>query len=210
MALSLSIKGINDTAEPQGLAPKLPVYEVVPKVIVVTERLPKQVDSLRAMRLVREEMTIITANERMRLALIRNIPAAADKNVIVRSDVLTYRENHVGKCVGLYVVSKRNGKILELHAGDRMIDAYVDKMKLYYENGNFIPVQSLKQTNCSCSAEPDTAYDDLSILDWRMPEQRNKVNPDEVTVDEFVAKVINEKDERTLKNDFTKARRREI
>lgn len=117
LELFQSIRDINDTAAPSGLIPTLLVFGVVLRIPVVTKHLPEQAKRFKTVRLAREEMTRIMANERIKMAVLRNVAAAADKEIIVGSEVLMIWEKLIGKWVGPHLVFRRAGKLLELDSG---------------------------------------------------------------------------------------------
>lgn len=90
--LKLSVKSMNDTMGPHGLVPSLLVFGILPRFPISNTGLPDQRDRMKAMQVARAEMETYVAEERIKLAIRKNIPASALYNFTAGDLVLIYRE----------------------------------------------------------------------------------------------------------------------
>eukprot|EP00171_Calliarthron_tuberculosum_P003183 IDg3183t1 len=136
--LSLSVHAMNNTAGPDGLAPTLLVFEVVPPLPLRFSDLPDQRDRMKILHKARAEMTKVIATSRIRTALNRNVPAAADREVKIGSEVLFYREK--GKVwEGPYMVVAGDGKNLWISIKNELKRVSVDKVREYVRPNTIDP-----------------------------------------------------------------------
>lgn len=114
--------------------------------------------------------------------------------------------------------------------GYPLIEASGDRVKIYHRNdapsttrankhGNGVTSTPNYSTNHrepehapNCNSSP--SYDNRNIvpgtLERFLPRQHADADPDVVSIDKFVVKVVDEKDERASKEDFKDAKRREV
>jgi len=92
IALRCAVKGINDTAGPEGLVPSLLVFGTIPTFPAMDVKPPNQKDRLRAISLARDEMSKITAKLRIRQALRSKLPPATEYLVNPGHNVYVFTE----------------------------------------------------------------------------------------------------------------------
>ena len=92
LALRYAIKGINDTANIDGLVPSLLVFGVVPYFPLSNRILPNQRSRLQAIVDARLEMGRIVAEQRIYRALKSKLPRAVVHDIKAGDDVIVYRE----------------------------------------------------------------------------------------------------------------------
>lgn len=207
LALSIAVKLCNDTAGINGLSPTLLVFETVPQIPIVPKELPKQSKRLKAMRSTRSEMTRAIAADRIRTALTRNVPTAADNERNEGGEVLMLHEKPRGRWVEAFVVHKRDDKMLVLDTGDRFIVASIDKVKAYMTHDSH---QDDENTMQGAAVNNHTDGEVAGILDQYLPSAPSTTSVDAIQADEFVIKTIHSDDDCAKQNDFVEAKRTEI
>ena len=126
--LSLAIQAMNNTAGPNGLSPTLLVFGIAPRIPENPTDLPSQEERMRALQKAQSEMNKATATARIRTALNRNVPAAADRDIAVGTKVLFYREK-TSSWQGPYTVVARNNKSVLLTINGDLKRASIDKVR---------------------------------------------------------------------------------
>lgn len=86
-ALRLSVKALNDTMGPEGLVPSLLVFGVLPRFPSVNTELPDQIARMEALGKARAEAATITAQLRVRKAMLSKVPRNVDL-VLQRGDMV--------------------------------------------------------------------------------------------------------------------------
>lgn len=92
VALKLAVKAINDTMGPEGLVPSLLVFGCIPRFQPVRSELPGQKERMRALLHARKEMSTITAELRIRRALMSKAPRNVDIVIEPGDKVRVFRE----------------------------------------------------------------------------------------------------------------------
>lgn len=138
-ALQLAIKAVNDTAGPSGLVPTLLVFGVHPRIPLLAKELPDNAARMKALHEARKEMVTLSHQSKLRTASRSQVPVAADREYLMGEEVLMFREKPVGKWVGPYLICKKDGKMLTLDTGDRLIRASVDRVKPHLEHADYAP-----------------------------------------------------------------------
>lgn len=128
--LSVAVHAINNTAGPGGLVAMLLVFGIVPRLLLGFSDLPLQRSRMEAMHKARREIAKAVATARLRTALHRNVPAAADRDILIGTQVLCYKEG--GKeWEGPYTVVAGDGKQLWLKIKGELKLISVDKLRTY-------------------------------------------------------------------------------
>lgn len=133
IALSIATKAINDTAGPAGLGPTILVFVEMPRIPIRSTNLKKYITQMAAMGTARRKMTKVVARCRIETAVQCSAPAAAENYLKIGDEVLMFCEKPTEKWVGPYVISDKKNKALLLGTGDRLIPAYLDKVKRYLQ-----------------------------------------------------------------------------
>lgn len=216
---------VKDMAGPNGLTPALLVFSIILPIPFVTNRIPGQVKRMKELWSAKNEITRMKANEREKLALQRNVLAAAEKEVSVRGKVLMFREKPVTKWVGSYSVEQRHGKSLEFDTGDHIIVASIDKVKRYNEwkapfslsltqlNGvNGDPKSPATRGLPTLTTNGNTHELQVSdqpmsnFLNQLMPVQEVNIDFEFFSADMLVDKIIDGRIKKALKNYFKNAK----
>jgi hypothetical protein len=106
LALSLANKAMNGTVSPEGLAPTLVVFGIIPR-LSADGSLPNKHDRMLAMNSARREMDTIVSELRMKRALSSKTPPGA---------IRVYLE-HPAKCIGPFPITKIDGKTVYVRDG---------------------------------------------------------------------------------------------
>lgn len=97
LVLSAAYRAMNDTLGPEGLAPTLLVYGMLPRMPIGSKSLsaPNQVDRMKALSIARGEMEEIVAKLRVKSAMDHNLPASLldEENVAPGMLAMIYRKN---------------------------------------------------------------------------------------------------------------------
>lgn len=88
---------------------------------------------MSAMRVVKDEIAVMVAVDRIVTVLMRNVSTAAESVIHTGDEVLMFRGKPVVKWVGPYRVTKSNCKTIKVATGVRLIDASIDRVKPYVE-----------------------------------------------------------------------------
>ncbi|CDF36767.1 unnamed protein product [Chondrus crispus] len=129
--LSLSLKAMNDTAGYHGLVPTLLVFGAMPRIPIVPMDLPAQMNRMKAMESARKEMASVMAKERLSRAVRMNVPSAADKDIVIGSRVLLYREKPEDQWTGPYLVLDVKDKSVTIQLEGKIMNTSIDKVKSY-------------------------------------------------------------------------------
>ena len=116
LALRYALKGINDTANINGLVPSLLVFGVVPSFPLTNRSLPNQRARLQAIVEARLEMGRIISEQRITRALRSKLPPAVINHVKAADDVLVFREKAI-RWIGPYKVSRVEDKMVFVSDG---------------------------------------------------------------------------------------------
>lgn len=127
------MKGMNDTAGPNGLVPTLLVFGVMPIIPIIPGNYPSQVERMHALKRARKEMGVHIANARLRKGLSSNVPASASSEIQNGSLVLWYREKPLDKWVGPYSVLDVQKNIVLLDVNGTLTQVSIDKVKMYVQ-----------------------------------------------------------------------------
>ncbi len=119
VALAIAIKAINDTTGPKGLCPTLLVFGILPQLPTPSRRdHPSQSDRFRAAALARKEYERIVHAERLRIAIRKQPPRAADTTFMTGDMVYVYREA-ANRFTGPHMVASIHGKRARVHVGEK-------------------------------------------------------------------------------------------
>ena len=89
--LRISLKGINDTIDQNGLVPSLLVFGVLPSFPSPSRNNPDQQERFEALKSARAEMESIVAEQRIRKALKSKIPPATKYLIKPDDQIRLYR-----------------------------------------------------------------------------------------------------------------------
>lgn len=109
IALRIAVKAINDTMGPEGLVPSLLVFGCLPRFPATTSNVIEQERRMRALNEARREMASVTAELRIRKALLSRAPRNVDVVLEPGDKVKVYRETD-RKYIGPFPVLRINGK----------------------------------------------------------------------------------------------------
>jgi hypothetical protein len=115
LALSLANKAMNGTVSPDGLAPTLVVFGIIPR-LSADGSLPNQHDRMLAINSARREMDTIVSELRMERALSSKTPPGAIRVYLPVELVYVYRE-HPAKWIGPFPITKIDGKTVYVRDG---------------------------------------------------------------------------------------------
>jgi hypothetical protein len=177
LALFLSVKALNDTANANGLVPSMLVFGVIPRLpaSVLSSELPEQDQSFSALRSARAEMEQIMCERRIKQAL-----ATRPSNLAtIRPGmlVLVYRENF-GKLTGPFDVVKVDNKIAWVAGADSAVVQYnSSQVKPYVEPDDFSDETILSAVSCGCR----------KFIDSTSPNNERGANPNEERGDHMMS-----------------------
>lgn len=109
LELRIALKAMNDTLGPEGLVPTLLVFGCLPIFPTVNTNLPGQRERRKALQQARKEMATITAEIRIKRALLSRVPRNTDLNLNLGDQVRVYRETD-RKYIGPFPVIRTDGK----------------------------------------------------------------------------------------------------
>ena len=118
LKLALTVKAINDTAGPHGLVQSLLLFGVIPRIPGEEEICPNQSRRAEAMEIAREEYRQIVSRSRVRVALQRKPPPAANYRFIHKKPVYVYREKE-RHWTGHHLVDSSDAKQVFVDLGER-------------------------------------------------------------------------------------------
>lgn len=127
--LSLTIKVVNDSADPSALVQTLLVFGVLLRSPIYPKDLPDKIDRMRAMLLARAEMEKIMESTRVNVALAQNVPAAADAEISIHDEVLVYGERPVDKWMDAHTVVNVKEKMVQFNVNVRIVQFSIDKVR---------------------------------------------------------------------------------
>lgn len=139
VTLSIATKAVKDNSGPSGLVPTLLVFGKMPRIPIRLLHMTDQVARMNAMVSARLEMSKLATWSRLKTALHRNVPTAADNNLTVGDEVLMYRKNRIGKWSGPYLIEDMKDKTVTLNTCDRLILVSVDMIKRYEQKAAPLP-----------------------------------------------------------------------
>ena len=90
--MRLAIKAVNDTMGPEGQVPSLLVFGTLPRFPVVDTSFPNQIERMKALEAARAEMGTITAELRIRTAILSKVPRNANPILKPGDQVRVFRE----------------------------------------------------------------------------------------------------------------------
>jgi len=120
VALKLAVKACNDTLGPEGLVPSVLVFGCMPRFPSVDSTIPAQKERMLALQEARKEMATITAELRLKKALLSKVPRNADLTVETGDMVRIYRETDK-KYIGPFPVIRMDGKQVYVIQNDREV-----------------------------------------------------------------------------------------
>lgn len=126
LALRTAVKAMNDTLGPEGLVPTLLVFGCLPRFPTVSSELPAQRERMRALSQAKKEMATITAELRIKRALMSRVPRNADLVLEPGDQIKVYRETD-RKYIGPFPVIR------------------IDKKQVFVLHGNVEKAYSLHQ-----------------------------------------------------------------
>lgn len=130
--LALAVKVAKDIAGIRGLVSTLPLaFRILPRISVRSIKRPGKMTRIKAMGDARNEIKRIVAQAWKRTALNSNVPGETKRDVRINDKVLIYREKPIQRWMGSYLARDFNGKKLTLDTGDRRLQAFIDKVKLF-------------------------------------------------------------------------------
>jgi len=109
IALRIAVKALNDTMGPEGLVPSLLVFGCLPRLTPVNSHNPAQKQRMRALHEARKEMASVTAELRIRKALMTRAHPNTDIIINQGDKVRVFRETD-RKYIGPFPVIRVDGK----------------------------------------------------------------------------------------------------
>lgn len=126
-SLKLAIKAINDTMNSEGLVPSLLVFGCLPRFPGSNTNYPIQKDRFEALKTARAEMEQITAELRIRKALLSRVPRSADIVFSKGQLVRVFRESD-SKYVGPYPIIRIEEKQVFLLINDKEVQFSIHQL----------------------------------------------------------------------------------
>lgn len=198
IALSVSVKTLNDTLGPEGIVPTVLVFGDYPRLYTLSEELPSRLTNEQRAALVttaRKEMEKHMAELRLRRSLKHNPPPATDYILKPGDEVLVWREklveHRIGEFIGPFLVDSVDHATKTIFIRDSKVGAArpfnISQVKLYHrpENISFSFISDLCRPFTYFSS-PDDA--------------------DEI----FATEVVQPKDPRATSSEMLAARQAEI
>lgn len=109
LALRISLKAMNETMGAEGLVHSLLIFGTLPSFIVTTSNIAEQNKSMKALSEARREMASVTAEIRIRKALLSNAPRNTDVIINLDDKVRVFRETD-RKYIGPFPVIRTEKK----------------------------------------------------------------------------------------------------
>ena len=160
LALRYAIKGINDTANIDGLVPSLLVFGVVPSFPLSNRILPNQKARLQAMVDARLEMGRIVTEQRISRALRSKLPPAVLHNIKAGDNVLVYREAKK-RWIGPYTVNRVEDKLAFLSDGKTSRPFSVTQILPYTADKRDLDLKRLLKGLAHLQLQPDIAITEV-------------------------------------------------
>jgi hypothetical protein len=136
LALQLSVKASNDTANADGLVPTLLVFGILPRFLMTPSDLPDQGVRMAALQAARAEMEQIICAQRIQRALSSRAPSAEVATIRAGMLVLVFCDKY-NKFVGPFDVIKVEGKQAWVTGEDGVVVHYhISQLKSYIERSN--------------------------------------------------------------------------
>lgn len=192
-ALRLAFNAMNNTLGPEGLTSSLLVFGTQPRFPPLNTALPKQSERMAALRNARAEMATITAELRVRKALMSKIPTAASYVINPGEQVWVYRETDK-RYIGPHPVIRVEDKQVFILVGNKEVQHSIHQV---------IPDQDFqKLTNETCFMDiPHSA-----MIQFKSNHRLHKRDTQEVLIQE----IIHPSDPRSRSPDANAARKKEI
>lgn len=160
LLLRYAIKGVNDTANIDGLVPSLLVFGVVPTFPMSNRQLPGQKARLQAIVDARLEMGSIVAEQRITRALRSKLPPAVHYDISPGDLVLVHREK-TKKWVGPYKVHRVEDKRAFITDGKFCRPFSVTQLLPYTAHRRDLELQRLLKGLSELQSAPDIAFTDV-------------------------------------------------
>lgn len=141
--LGLATKTMNDTRNPEGLVPSLPVFGVLAKLPTLRTEISSQMERMKAIEIARTEMETITAELQLQRALLTNIPSITHRPLEVGQDVLVYRENENPHWTRPCKVTRLDGKQVSVDRNGKEAQYSFSQTKPYVTEGPENTVENL-------------------------------------------------------------------
>ena len=192
-SLRLAVKALNDTMGPEGLVPSLLVFGVLPRFPAVNTELPDQVERMEALKEARAEAATITAQLRVRKAMLAKVPRDVDL-VLKRGDMVrVYRETDK-KYTGPFPVERVDGTKVFVIVNGHEVQHNLDQVILSKEYDNLVNGES----------SIDLFY--TAIKQFRSTKPRHKLKDFDI----YITKVLHPRDPRNNCEEALNAKRKEI
>lgn len=106
-----------DTIGENGLVPSRLVFENVPRLPIISAKLPKQKERMEAIAKAQMEMNAIVAEWRVLTALSRNVSQYAGYIFRIGDRALVYSENG-NRLIGPFVIAQVDGRMITVRTMD--------------------------------------------------------------------------------------------
>ena len=113
MGLQLAVKAMNDTMGENGLVPTKLVFGTIPRFPIINSDLPSQKERMDALQIAQKEMNSIIAERRVRTALSKEVPPAADIVYQIGEEVLFHSEKEK-EWIGPFIVTGISGRMITI------------------------------------------------------------------------------------------------
>ena len=144
-ALRLAVKALNDTMGPEGLVPSLLVFGVLPRFPAVNTKLPNQVERMEALKNARAEAAAITAQIRVRKALLAKVPRNVDL-VLKRGDLVRVFRETDKRYTEPYPVERVDGTQVFIIVNNQEVQHNIDQVMLATDFDNLVNGESSLET----------------------------------------------------------------
>lgn len=124
--LQLAINASNDIAEPAGMVPALLVFEIVPRMPVHANELPKQQERMMALQHLGTHMAKLTNEIRLEKAVNSSVTAGTDADMKIDDQMLVYRNEPISSG-GLFCLVGVNNKVLHIDNDGRLVQHSIDR-----------------------------------------------------------------------------------
>lgn len=194
LALRLSVKAINDTMGPEALVPSLLVFGCLPRFPATTSNIVEQQKRMKALSEARREMSTITAELRIRQALLSRVPRNADTIIEPGQKVKVYRETD-RKYIGPFPVSRVDGK---------QIFVLQNEVEKKYSLHQVLPIDQYNKI-----LNGDAQLEDLNEMMVQFTSEPTEKQQHPI-FNAHITEILKSSDPRTMSEEAKKARKKEL
>lgn len=164
---------MNDTADPRGLVPILPLFFVLFRLLIKPHDLPDQRMRLKLKRGAIDERVKLIALTRVRTALQCNVPIAADTDIRIGDRVFFFREKPP-RWLGPYQVVNVRGKMVLVDVDGTSRPFSIQRLLMYNVE---TPPDTRIQDDSTETSDTVPIYDSNPLNDAKIGNEDSNMSP---------------------------------